>query len=241
MKHLPRMAILLFAMTAIAACGGSSSPADTAELATSAPISSDAVAMAVAASEAGGDVGHMSTIVDVVVTPIVKSVSQVFKDGLMTFNFTDHEMAEQNGSGVFVVSGTSTMTTSANVQAITEAGGNLDVQLKDVTKTTDVDGVSTSSTINGKLKIVFSGTELPLDLKESQIYTDINYTITGSNLAVTGTATGTILDLNAKRNMKIMMVDGVAKRVSTCSGTATVKTDKGTVTCTYQADCSKCS
>lgn len=232
---------ILTTLLALSACGGSSSPTDAAAAPSqSASVSPGASAIAVAASEAGGDVGHMSTIVDVTITPVVKSVNQALKDGLMTFTLTDHEMAEQNGSGVFVVNGTSTMTASATVYD-TKAAGDLDVQLKDVTKTTDVDGVSATSTINGKLKVTFSGTELPADIKESQIYTDINYTITGSDLAVTGTAAGTILDLNAVRNMKIMMVDGVAKRVSTCSGTATVKTDKGTVTCTYQADCSKCN
>lgn len=244
MKHMTRLFVLLLSAIAIASCGGgtsSGSALDEVDPSASAPISSAAAAMAVSASEAGGDVGHMSTIVEVTITPIVKSASQSWKDGVITFTFTDHEMAEKNGSGTFVVNGTSTMSASAKAQAITEAGGDLDVQLKDVTKILDVDGKTYTNTINGKLKITFSGTELPVDIKESQIYTDIDYTITGSNLAITGTAAGTITDLNVVRNMKIMMVDGVAKRVSVCSGTATVKTDAGIETCTYQADCNTCS
>lgn len=236
--------ILLPALLMLLACGGSSTPgaaSDAAASSESAPISSNAIAMAVAVSDAGGDVGHMSTIFDVTTTPQVKAINQALNDGLMTFTLTDHEMAEKNGSGTFVVNGAASLSVSSKVQATLNASGNLDVQLKDVTKTADVGGTTYTAIINGKLKITFSGTEMPTDVNKTQVYSDITYTITGSDLAITGTTTGTITDLNAVREMKVMMVDGVAQRVSTCSGTVTVKTDAGTSTCTYQSDCSKCS
>ena len=233
------LTIFLISFTMFA-CGGSSSQVDTADLATSVPISSDAVAMAVAASEAGGDVGHMSTVLDVTITPLVKSAIQLISNGIVTWKLTEQEVNAQDGTGTFIVNGASSLDADGKVSLL-NANGDLDVQLKDITKAIDVNGSAYTTTINGKLKIIFSGTELPLDFKESQIYTDINYSITGSNLAVTGGVVGTIVDLNAVRNMKIVVVDGVAKRISVCSGTATIKTDEGTTTCTYQADCSKCS
>ncbi len=224
------------------ACGGSSSDttANSANPSESTPILSGAVAMAVAVSDAGGDAGHMLTIVDVTTMPSVKSAIQMIDNNGLKWTLTDHEMTEVNGTGTFVVNGTTSLAGAASVYN-TKASGDLNVQLKDITKSAGVDGTIYAVTINGELKVSFSGTEMPDDVKTSQIYSDITYTITGSDLAITGTTTGTITDLNAVREMKIMMVDGVAQRVSTCSGTATMKTDSGTATCTYQSDCSKCS
>lgn len=235
--------VLLPALLVLFACGSSSTPdatSDAAAASESAPVAPGAVAMAVAVSDAGGDAGHMLTIVDVTTVPSVKSAIQLVNNSMLSWKLVDHEMSEINGTGTFIVNGMTSLEENGKVYD-RAASGDLDVQLKDITKTVAVDGATYAAIINGKLKVAFSGTELPADVSTSKIYTDITYTITGTDLAITGTTTGTITDLNAVREMKVMMVDGVAQRVSTCSGTVTVKTEAGTSTCTYQSDCSKCS
>lgn len=186
--------------------------------------------MSLASSIAVGDLGTSLDPHDGLKIAQIKTLDKIYKDGATDYVFTDESITSEDGS--VIVNGTSSLSKSDPVNGHTLTG-NLDVELKDFTRTATVGQKAYKATLNGKLKITEVG-----NLRGSgsngniTLTSDITITGSGSNLNVTGDVTGTIVNLNVTRHEK--------NNIPTCSGSATVKTATSTTTCTFQEDCLSC-
>lgn len=199
-------------------------------------IVNNAEGISLAASAVAGDLGRSFLPADLS-TMLGKSLDKIYSDGEIKHIYTDESVT--NDEGNVIVNGFSSLSSFDEVSGH-GISGDLEVELKDFTKTSSIDGGAYKATINGTLKLAVKGNLLPFYENEPQNYSNITITGTGANLVATGDVLGTIASLNITRHEIVSKVEGVYQRVVACSGTATIKTTSSTTTCTFQENCLSC-
>lgn len=193
--------------------------------------------ISVASSIAVSALGNTLIPADLTSMPQVKSLDKFYKDGAVEYVFTDEAVVSE--SGLILVNGTSSLSSSEPVSGHS-INGDLDVNLEDFAGTVVAAEGTYKVKISGKLKVVVTGNLFPFDWNSTKDYSDITITGSGADLVATGDVSGTIVSFKITRREKMTPVDGKYQRVSTCSGTATVKTDTAVTTCSFQEDCMSC-
>lgn len=237
---------IMLALTSMCwGCGSSAedpsaSPADSTSSSTTSSLSTThyAEATSLASSIAVGDLGRALTPAGDLKIAQAKTLDVIYKNGPIDYVFADESITSEDGS--VIVNGTSSLSKSDPITGHA-ISADLDLELKDFSKNVAIDKGSYKTTLNGKLKISVTG-NLRTSMSDGAVTqtTDITITGSGSNLNVIGDVSGTIINLNMTRHEKVTSADSNEQRITTCSGTATVKTATSTTTCTFQEDCLSC-